>query len=201
MAAFQLTELRDWFITKSIMFDFAHYSFNDAVGIYNDFIGKVETPFYADTLKTYYTNVQRLKPGVPAPGFSLKDENGKLVSLSSFKGKTVYIDFWGVGCGPCIYAIKNHVPALHEKYKDKNIVFINICVDSDEATWKRSLADLNLHGINLIAEGWTKNPTCKAYNINAIPHYYLIDSDGKIVNNNAQGPGSGIDREIDKLLK
>ncbi|MFD2146046.1 TlpA family protein disulfide reductase [Mucilaginibacter antarcticus] len=201
LAAIRLTELRDWFITKSIMTDFSFYSFDDASAIYKDFMGKVQTPFFADTLATYYDNVKRLKPGSPAPMFNLKDENGKMVSLSAFKGKTVYIDFWGVGCGPCIYAIKNYVPQLHEKYKDKNIVFINICVDSDEATWKRSLADLNLHGINLIAEGWTKNATNIAYNINAIPHYYLIDGEGKIVNNNANGPGKGVYPDLDKLIK
>jgi thiol-disulfide isomerase/thioredoxin len=201
LAAFKLVELRDWFVTKSIMVDFSYYSFDDASAIYKDFLGKVQTPFFADTLATYYANVKRLKPGSPSPMFSLKDENGKMVSLSSFRGKTVYIDFWGVGCGPCIYAIKNYVPELHAKYKDKNIVFINICVDSDEATWKNSLSNLNLHGVNLIAEGWTKNATCKAYNIDAIPHYYLIDTEGKIVNNNADGPGKGLYAVLDKLLK
>ncbi|MES2809252.1 MAG: redoxin family protein [Bacteroidota bacterium] len=201
LAAFRLTELRDWFITKSIMMDFEYYSFDDATAIYKDFSTKVETLAFADTLATYFENIKRLKPGSPAPAFTLKDENGKMVSLSSFKGKTVYIDFWGVGCGPCIYAIKNYVPELHEKYKDKNIVFINICVDSDEATWKRSMADLNLHGVNLIAEGWTTNPTCKAYNINAIPHYYLIDKEGKIVENNATGPSKDLYPKLDKLIR
>jgi hypothetical protein len=77
------------------------------------------------------------------------------------------------------------VPALHEKYKNKNIVFINICVDSDEKTWKGSIKELNFTGINLIAEGWIKPPVCKAYNVNGIPHYFLIDADGKIINNNS----------------
>jgi peroxiredoxin len=201
LAAFHLTELRDWYITKSIIEDFSFYSFTDACDIYKDFITKVKTPYYADTLKIYYANVQRLKPGSPAPQFALKDENGKTVSLTAFKGKTVYIDFWGVYCGPCIYDITNNVPALHEKYKDKNIVFINICVDANEKEWKESLKKLNLHGINLLAEGWTKNPVNKAYNITAIPHYYLIDGEGKIVNNNAENPNKDLYPELDKLLK
>ncbi|MBD1367249.1 TlpA family protein disulfide reductase [Mucilaginibacter sp. ZT4R22] len=188
LASLQIAEVRDFCITSSIMFSFEYYDFDDASAVYRDFITKVQTPFYADTLKKFYANIQRLKPGTPAPGFTLKDENGKLVSLSEFRGKVVYLDFWGVGCGPCIYDIKNHVPALHEKYKDKNIVFINICVDSDEPEWKASLAKLGLHGVNLIARGWNKNPVCKAYNINGIPHYYIIDAAGKIVDNNSPGP-------------
>jgi peroxiredoxin len=201
LAAFKIIEMRDWFITKSIMEDFGYYDFTDATTVYKDFITKVKTPFYADTLKTYYGNVQRLKPGGPAPIFSLKDENGKMVSLNSFKGKTVYIDFWGVGCGPCIYDIKNNVPALHEKYKGKNIVFINICVDANENEWKENLKKLNLDGVNLLAQGWTKHPVCKAYNVDAIPHYYLLNNEGKIVNNNAEGPGKENYSQFDKLLK
>jgi peroxiredoxin len=203
LANFNTAEIRDWYLTKAIMFDFEISDFNEASDICRDFMTKVKTPYYADTLRKFYANIQRLKPGMPAPGFTLKDENGRMVSLAQFKGKTVYIDFWGVGCGPCIYDIKNHVPALHEKYKDKNLVFINICVDSDESTWKESLKKLNLHGINLIATGWTKHPTVKAYNVNGIPHYYIIDANGKIADNNSPGPSQGeaLSAKLDALLK
>ncbi len=202
LAAFHIYELRDWYVTKSIMEDFSYYSFQDACDVYKDFAPKIKTAFYADTLKAYYSNIQRLKPGSPAPLFNLKDENGKMVSLASFKGKAVYIDFWGVGCGPCIYDITNNVPALHEKYKDKDIVFINICVDSDEKEWKASLKKLNLNGVNLLAQGWTKNPTVSAYNITGIPHYYLLNNEGKIVNNNCERPSDdGLHEQLDKLLK
>lgn len=203
LSSFCLSETRDWFITKSIMQDFAYYSFADACAVYNDFMTKVKTPFYADTLKKFYAEIQRLKPGRPAPVFSLKNEKGESVSLSDFKGKAVYIDFWGVGCGPCMYDIKNNVPALHEKYKDKNIVFLNICVDSDTKTWSESLKTLKLNGINLVAEGWTKNPVCRLYNIQDIPHYYLIDASGNFFDTNSPTPGDRIHlyAEIDKLLK
>ncbi|MFA6249426.1 MAG: TlpA disulfide reductase family protein [Mucilaginibacter sp.] len=198
-----ITEVRDWFSTKCIMGSFYYYSFTESTEVYKDFITKVKTPYYADTLKQFYQNIQRLKPGMPAPGFTLKDDNGNMVSLAQFNGKTVYIDFWGVGCGPCIYDIKNSVPALHEKYKDKNIVFINICVDSDEPTWKESLKNLNLHGINLIAPGWNKHPMVKSYNVNGIPHYYLIDTNGNIAENNSPGPTEkeALYAKLDEILK
>ena len=201
MAAFRITAMRDWFITKSVINDFSHYSFNDAIWVYKTYLPQIKTAYYADTLKKYYAQIQSLKPGGPAPIFKLKDENGKNVSLNDFRGKNVYIDFWGVGCGPCIYDIKNNVPKLHEKYKDKDVVFINICVDANEAEWKENLKKLNLHGVNLLAEGWIKSPVCKAYNVNAIPHYYLVNKFGQIVDNNSKNPGMGIDADIDKLLK
>jgi peroxiredoxin len=144
--------------------------------------------YYSDILKVYYTAVQRLKPGNPAPLFTLKGENGGDVALKDLRGKVVYIDFWGVGCGPCVADIKSSVPVLHEKYKGKNIVFLNICVDATVKDWKENIAKLNLTGLNLIAEGWGKNPVCSAYGVNGIPHYYIIDAAGTIVDNNSPRP-------------
>ncbi|HEX8021023.1 TlpA disulfide reductase family protein [Mucilaginibacter sp.] len=203
MANFSLYEIRDWFITRTIVEGFGSYSFEDVSNVYKDFITKIKTPRYADSLKQYYAAMQQLKPGKPAPEFSLKNDKGEMVSLKSLRGKVVYIDFWGVGCGPCVYEIKNTTAALHERYKDKNVVFLNICVDSDEKTWKSNLTSLNVSGVNLIAEGWTRNPVCQKYNVTGIPHYITIGTDGKIVNNNSERPSSGdtLIAELDKALK
>lgn len=197
-----LYQQRDWFITKCIMFDFQVYSFSDAEAVYKDFLPKMKVKAYADSLTAYYHNALTLKPGNMAPDFTLVDTAGKKVSLKDLRGKVVYIDFWGVGCGPCLYDIKNAVPQLHEKYKDKNIVFVNICVDTDTKTWKYNLANLKLSGTNLLAEGWTRNPVCKSYNIVGIPHYYIIGADGKIADNNSERPSSGdmLYEKLDNVL-
>ena len=195
-------QLRDWYITRSIMFDFQFYSFDEAEAVYKDFISKIKVPAYADTLAIFYKNAKNLKPGNMAPNFTLTNVDGKPVSLSDMRSKAVFIDFWGVGCGPCMDEIKNYTRQVHEKYKDKNIVFVNICVDSHEPEWKNSLKETGLSGINLIAEGWTRNPVCKQYGIQGIPHYIVIDANGKIVDNNSPRP-SETDRlypELDKAI-
>lgn len=184
-ANIEFTTIKDWFITESIIHNFGYYNFTDVEMVYKQAINTITSPYLKDTLQKFYTAISRLKPGNPAPGFSLKNDMGKMVSLSDFKGKVIYIDFWGVGCGPCIYDIKNHVPKLHEFYKNKDVIFLNICVDAKEAEWKAALDKYKLDGVNLIAEGWTNHPVCQAYNVNGIPHYVLIDKSGKISNNNA----------------
>jgi peroxiredoxin len=203
-ANIDLLNVKDWFITYCIMEGFQYYSFDNAERVYDQFKTTCQTPYLKDTLQAYYTAVKRLKPGMPAPAFSLKNEKGQTVSLSDLRGKVVYIDFWGVGCGPCIYDIKNHVPQVHERYKKKDVVFVNICVDAKEKNWKDALTKYKLDGVNLIAEGWTGHPVCKVYNVGGIPHYVLIDKAGKLVDNNAPGPGrmdeSG-DNALDRLLK
>ncbi|HRG25261.1 MAG TPA: TlpA disulfide reductase family protein [Chitinophagaceae bacterium] len=205
LGAIQIGSIRDWFIMQSIIFGFGHYDFTDVEKIYGEALPVITDPWMKETLQNHYTAIKQLKPGNPAPAFTLKNEKGQMVSLSDFKGKVVYIDFWGVFCGPCIYDIKNHIPQLHDYYKDKEVVFINICVDAKEKQWKDALEKYKLDGINLIAEGWTDHPVCQAYNISSIPHYILIDKEGTIVNNNARRP-SGIDLKsgknvIDNLLK
>lgn len=203
LSSIKLIPIRDWFVTKVIMQSFEYYTFTESEAILKDFLPKCKTKVYSDTLTSYYELVRKFKSGNPAPQFSLKDQNGKIISLNDFKGKVVFIDFWGVSCGPCRYEISNHVPKLHEKYADKDVVFINICVDSNEETWKKTLVETKLDGINLIAEGWTNNQVCKDYNINGIPHYVLLDIQGRFVNANMARPSqilSGQNKEIDQLL-
>ncbi len=203
LSQINILSIRDWFITKAIFQAFESYSFDDAESVTKDFLTKCKTKVYKDTLVSYYSYIKKFRQGNPAPAFTLKDENGKSVSLSDFKGKVVYLDFWGVGCAPCRYDIENYVPKLHEKYHDKEIVFINICVDVNEGFWKKTLSEIKLDGVNLLAEGWKKNQVCKDYNINGVPHYMLIDKDGKFVDNNAPRPDAFIDNNenmIDNLL-
>ncbi|MEJ2904512.1 TlpA disulfide reductase family protein [Pedobacter panaciterrae] len=203
-AFLNIIPIRDWFSAKAIMFGFEHYDFKDVKSVYDDYLAHGSTPAYLDTVKTFYDNARKLAPGQPAPAFNLKDMKGNSVSLSDFKGKLVYIDFWGVYCGPCIGDIKENGTKMHEKYKDKDVVFLNICVDEKGSTWTDKVKELKLDGVNLVAEGWTTNQVCKDYNINAIPHYVLIDKEGKIINNNAPGlyqlAGDGAN-DLDKALK
>jgi thiol-disulfide isomerase/thioredoxin len=193
----------DWYLTQAIIFGFERYSFEGSEEAYQTFFPKIKTQVYRDTLERFHTAIQRLKTGTPAPAFSLKDDKGKVISLNDLKGKVVYIDFWSKYCAPCLRAIKEEVPELHKKYRDKNVAFVNIGLDATEKEWKEMLGELKLGGINLWIEE-NDDPVCLAYNINAVPHYILIDQDGKIVQSNAEHPWQLLEKEknvIDKLLE
>jgi len=196
-----IVSIKDWFITKAIMNGFENYDFKQTKAVYDDFLLHTRNKAYTDTLKTFYANMEKLAPGRPAPQFTLKDDSGNPVSLKDLKGKVVFIDFWGVYCGPCIGDIKENGAKFHEKYKDKQVVFVNICVDVAEKEWKRSIANLKLDGKNLLAEGWTNNQVCKDYAIRAIPHYVLIDHNGDMLSNNAPGMGQLVQAQENILDK
>jgi len=177
--------IKDWYSAKSLIFSFEHYKYEYVQELYDRFLSSNAHQKYVDTIKTFYGNFSRLKPGLLAPKFSLKDVNGKTVSLDDFKGKVVYIDFWGVYCGPCLGEIGENAEKVHQKYKGKNIVFVNICVDETGKAWQDKIAALKLSGINLVAEGRMKNSVSIDYHINGIPHYVLIDKHGILIDNNA----------------
>ncbi len=129
------------------------------------------------------TDFTRLKNGNPAPDFTLEDLNGNKVSLSDFKGKWVYLNFWSVTSSDCISDFTKYGAVINEKYKDKNIVFLNICFEEDGNKWRKKVDELQTGGVNVIAKGLIKPKICKDYQADALPRTFLIDKAGNINNN------------------
>jgi cytochrome oxidase Cu insertion factor (SCO1/SenC/PrrC family) len=125
-------------------------------------------------------------PGVKAYDFALQDATGKIVKLSDFKGKTVFIDFYYTGCGNCASYYKHEVEGVEQKYKgNSKVVFISISADSNPETWKKSLQTAQYNSpdaINLYTNGKGFNhELILYYNIKGYPSPMLIDKNGKIL--------------------
>lgn len=137
-----------------------------------------------------YNKMVRLRKGSPSPKFfDYQKVNGDLVSLDDLKGKYVYVDIWATWCIPC----KKEIPFLKElekEYHDKNIHFVSISVDVERArkTWKEMVSDMELTGIQIIANKSFKSDFIAAYNIAGIPRFIIIDPEGNIVEANAPKP-------------
>jgi len=159
----------------------------------------IQSPFLRGKLMEFESFRTTLAEGALAPDFTFEDENGFPVSLSDFRGKVVYLDFWGVYCGPCITENTQYAPAIYQHYKDKNVVFINVCMDVDREKWKSSIKteEKRENVVHLYAEGKTKNEYVRAYNVQSIPHYYLIDTEGRIYSYNAARP-STLSRDLQR---
>ena len=132
----------------------------------------------------------KLQPGAVAPEFSLRDKTGKLVNLSDFKGKYVYLDFWATWCTPCLQEMKL-IPNLKKKYGDK-IIFVSISTDEDTALVKKFLAKNPKY--DWIFLTYTTNRQVKDdYEIKSIPSYFLINTYGNFAQSPALRPAQSIE--------
>jgi len=131
--------------------------------------------------------------GEPAIDFTYPDKEGNEFSLSTFKGSLVYVDVWATWCGPC----KAEIPALktlEQDYHNNNITFLSVSVDTDKEAWVNMVADKQLGGTQLWANGWTE--ITKSYAINGIPRFMLFDANGNVISLDAARPSSEEIREL-----
>jgi peroxiredoxin len=117
--------------------------------------------------------------------FSLPDVNGKMVSLSDFKGKTVVIDFWFRGCLGCTMFYKHALSDAEIKFKSNSqVVFISINVDKSRAVWIQGINSdqyTSPEAINVYTNGeGAQHPLMLKNNIAVVPCVVLLDKDRNI---------------------
>lgn len=138
-----------------------------------------------------------------APSFEYENHAGGKTKLEDLRGKYVYIDVWATWCGPCRAEIPS-LQKIEEKYHDKKIAFVSISVDEqkDYEKWKKFVVEKQLGGIQLFADKNWMSDFIKAFGINSIPRFILIDPTGKVVNADADRPSNPkLQEQLDTLLK
>lgn len=139
-----------------------------------------------------------LKAGDKVPDIVFRDTTGHTgndMKLSDLKGKYVLIDVWASWCYPCRLQ-QPHLVALEEKMKNKAITFVRISIDTQEWRWKGP--ELNkIGGIQWMVRDRTFE---KAFGINTIPRFILLDKKGKVVSLNMPMPSHPeLEQELNKL--
>ena len=113
------------------------------------------------------------------PDVSLRDLNGKTVTLKSLSGKVTIVDFWATWCIPCLKEMP-HFEALYHEYKENGFRMVSISTDDDPDYVKRFMKEkeLNVSFPVLIADTKVR----KAFgDVNALPTAFIVDKTGTIV--------------------
>lgn len=134
---------------------------------------------------------QQTAPG-QAPGFTLADHTGKAVSLADFKGKVVYLDFWGTWCAPCLAEMPAS-NALREQFAGRDVVFVYVAVNSPEARWQRVIAEDHLISPNSVQVRSPDSQVPNAFGITHYPTYLIIGRDGQVLQAAAPRPSAGVE--------
>lgn len=145
---------------------------------------------------------QRIEPPSVAYGFTLKDDKGKPVSLSDYRGKVVWLSFWATWCHACKTEMQ-HMNELRAKIGEEHFEVLGINTDAAEA---RALAISQARYLKLDFP-MLFDPEGKAigqYNPSMeLPYGVLIDTEGKmhyIQRGFIAGTEKEIEAEIEKLL-
>lgn len=139
---------------------------------------------FIDKIKT---DVAKLMINEAAPNFTVKDVNGKTVSLTDFKGKTIVLDFWATWCGPCVASFPAMQMAANRYANDPSVKFLFIHTwenVADPLTDAKSFLSKRNYKFDLYMD--TKDPVTKAppaatiFKIDGIPAKFIIDGNGRI---------------------
>ena len=163
----------------------------------NDSLRQAVNAEFAEYMRAY----GNLMPGKVAPDFEMSDVNGKKCRLSDLKGKYLFIDFWATWCAPCREEIP-HMAKLQEHFAgDSRIALVSISVDANVKTWKKFLEKEQPAWAQYVVDAENNAILDKEYRIFGIPHFTLLDPEGRFVQYSFSRPSfPGCLEEIERII-
>jgi len=153
---------------------------------------------YRKLVNDKYIKYAIIDDGGIAPDFQGVTRDGRMVSLSDFEGKYVYIDVWATWCGPCKHELP-YFEQLKEEYRGRNIEFVSVSIDKSRFAWENMVREKNMQGHQLFVNGDFDSNFAGLYSIKAVPQFILIDPQGQIIDLTARHPSGRVREDLAML--
>ncbi len=124
--------------------------------------------------------ITKLAVGKTPPDFIQSDTSGNNITLSTFSGKYVLLDFWASWCGPCRKTTPELID-IYNQFKTKNFTIISISLDENRKKWIGAINQDKMNWVNISDLQFWKNKIAVDYNITKIPSNILLNEKGVII--------------------
>ncbi|HVV54926.1 MAG TPA: TlpA disulfide reductase family protein [Mucilaginibacter sp.] len=179
----------DSYISLNALETYAYSAdYADIAPLYNGLSDRIKQTENGKKFAERLPKMKAVALGQEAPLFTEADTAGKMVSLESFRGKYVLVDFWASWCGPCRAENPNVVRAFN-KYKDKNFTILSVSLDrpNGKQRWLDAIHKDGLTWTHVSDLQFWKSKVADMYGVRAIPANFLLDPNGKIIAKNLRG--------------
>ena len=159
--------------------------FNLVAEVKNDYLRNIIT----STNERYHTLALRsdyessLMPNEPLEGLTEGKEIFDKI-IAPYRGRIVFVDFWGTWCGPCKIDLKNYTHPLHQALSDLPVTYLYLCNGSKTEAWRSTIAEYNLTGDHLVhynLPAVQQSAVEKYLHVSHFPTYIIFDQEGRRV--------------------
>jgi peroxiredoxin len=132
-----------------------------------------------------------VEEGNKAPYFSARSIHNQLINSDSLLGQNVLLNFWATWCGPCMKELPS-LKKIYEKYKEDNLVMISVSLDRDSLKMANTIIEKKMNWLHI----FNNKSILESFQVNPIPHTFLIDEKGVIIYNSLNRENGAPDPQI-----
>lgn len=123
--------------------------------------------------------------------------------IRPYRGRILFVDFWGTWCGPCKYDLKNCTLPLHQALSDLPVTYLYLCNGSTTEAWRSTIAEYSLTGENLVhynLPAAQQSAVEKYLGVHKYPTYIIFDRNGQRVTTEDNEPRPFDPEAIRKMM-